>query len=68
MTYILLDLDTVCCFRVVYDIRLGPKNIAKPPVDLMSSMHPVQSASEKALIKVDADFVKVIPVVTLFLV
>jgi hypothetical protein len=41
-----LDLDTVACFFTVHDMRLLPKKIANPLVDLLSSKHPAQSASE----------------------
>jgi hypothetical protein len=50
-----LDLETVACFLAVHDIRLEPRNTAKPPVDLLSSEHPAQSASKNALTRVDGD-------------
>ena len=56
-----LDLETVACFLALQDIRLGPKYTAKPPVDLLSSMQPAQSASENALTKIEEDFLKVSP-------
>jgi hypothetical protein len=37
-------------------MRLGPKNIANPPVDRRSSRQLAQSASEKALTRVEGDF------------
>jgi hypothetical protein len=46
----LLDLETVDCFFADHEIKLEPKKITKPPVDLRSSEHPAQSASENALI------------------
>jgi hypothetical protein len=56
-----LDLDTVACFLALQEIKLGPKYIANPPVDLLSSTQPAQSASEKALTNVEDDFLKVNP-------
>jgi len=50
-----LDLDTVACFLALQDMRLDPKNTPKPPLDLLSSEQPAQSASEKALTSVDKD-------------
>jgi hypothetical protein len=57
-----LDLDTVACFIAVQDTKFSLTNIAKPSVDLLSSREPIQSASEKALRKIEKDFIKVIPV------
>jgi hypothetical protein len=34
----ILDLDTVGCFRALYDTRFEPKKTANPPVDLS---HPI---------------------------
>jgi hypothetical protein len=56
-----LGLDTVACFLALQEIRLDPKYTAKPPVDLLSSTQPAQTASEKALTNVDDDFLKVSP-------
>jgi hypothetical protein len=50
-----LDLDTVACLRAVHDIRLSPRKTAKPPVELLSSTHPAQLASEKSLTIMDLD-------------
>jgi hypothetical protein len=50
-----LDLDTVADFLACQKTRLDLKNTAKPPVDFLSSMLPVQSASKKALTRVDDD-------------
>ena len=52
---LVLERDTVACFLAFQDIRLDPRKIAKPPVDLLSSGHPTQSASENALTAVEED-------------
>ena len=49
------DLETVGCFLAVQEIKLSPRNTAKPPVDLLSSTQPAQSALENALTSVDLD-------------
>jgi hypothetical protein len=56
-----LDLETAACFRALQEIKLGPKNTSKPPIDLLSSRQPAQSASKKALSKLEADFGNVRP-------
>jgi hypothetical protein len=56
-----LDLDTVAYFFACQEIRLDPKNTAKSPLDFLSSMHPAQSASEKALTRVEVDMCMLIP-------
>jgi hypothetical protein len=50
-----LKRDTIFCLLVHQEMRLGPKNTAKHHVDFLSSVHPAQSTSEKALTIVDAD-------------
>jgi hypothetical protein len=50
-----LDRDMVFCFLAHQDIKLGPKKIAKLPVDFLSSKQPAQLASEKALTRVEED-------------
>jgi hypothetical protein len=52
-----LDRATVACFRALQEIRLEPKNTAKPPVDRLSSTLPAQSASENALTRKEFFFV-----------
>jgi hypothetical protein len=44
-----LDGDTVGRFLPLQEIKFGPKYIAKPSVDILSSIFPAQSASENAL-------------------
>jgi hypothetical protein len=56
-----LDLETVACFLALQETKFGPTNIAKPPVERLSSRQPAQSASVKALRKVNDDLLKVIP-------
>ncbi|XBI78592.1 hypothetical protein VPH35_088252 [Triticum aestivum] len=56
-----LDRDTVACFFAHQDIKFGPKNTAKPPVERLSSGHPVQSESEKTLTRVEEDLLNVRP-------
>ena len=62
-----LDLETVACFLAHQDIKFGPKKIAKPPVDLLSSRQPAQSESEKALTSVEDDLLKFRPTLAVFL-
>jgi hypothetical protein len=50
------DLDIVLYFLALQEIKFEPKNTAKPPVDLLSSMLTGQSASENALTRVESDF------------
>jgi hypothetical protein len=38
-----------------HDIKLGSKKTANPPVDFLSSEQPAQSASEKALTRMDEE-------------
>jgi hypothetical protein len=41
-----LDQDTVDCFFAFQEIRLFSRNIANPPIELMSSTLSAQSTSE----------------------
>jgi hypothetical protein len=43
----------VFCFLALHDIILVPRNIAYPPIDLLSSSEHVQSASKNPLINND---------------
>jgi hypothetical protein len=52
-----LDLETVDCFCALHDIRFDPIKTANPPIDLLSSRHPAQSASENPLTTIDGDLV-----------
>lgn len=58
----MLDLETVACFLADHEMRLGPKNIANPPVERLSSRHPAQSELEKALTSVEGDLLKFRPI------
>jgi hypothetical protein len=62
-----LDLDMVACFLAHHDIKFGPKKTANPHVDLLSSRYPAQSASKKALTKVEEDLINVRPRLAVFL-
>jgi hypothetical protein len=44
---LVLDFDTAGCLSALQETKLDLRNTAKPPVDRLSSRHPVQSASEK---------------------
>jgi hypothetical protein len=37
---LVLDLETIAYFLALKEIRLGPKNIAKPSIGLISSIQP----------------------------
>jgi hypothetical protein len=50
-----LDLETVVCFLALHETKLDPKYIAYPPVDLLSSKQPAQSASEYPLTNIELD-------------
>jgi hypothetical protein len=50
------DLETMGCLFVDHEMRLDPKNTTKPSVGFLSSERPTQFISEKALTRVDADF------------
>jgi hypothetical protein len=52
-----LDLETVDCFLALHKIRFDPRKIAKPPIYLLSSRHPAQSASEKPLTSIEGDLI-----------
>jgi hypothetical protein len=56
-----MDIDTVAYFFAFQETKFCPINMAKPPVDRLSSRESAQSASKKALRSIDDDFVKLIP-------
>jgi hypothetical protein len=56
-----LDLEIVAYFFAHQEIILQPRNTANPPVERLSSGHPAQSASEKALTSTELDFLILIP-------
>ena len=51
----------MACFLAHHEIKLGPKNMANPPVERLSSRQPAQSESEKALTRVEDDLLKLRP-------
>jgi hypothetical protein len=50
-----LDLETVACFLANHETNFSQRNIAKPRVYLLSSRQHIQSASEKALSKMQEE-------------
>jgi hypothetical protein len=48
--------ERVGCFFALQETKLGPTKTSKPLVERLSSKHPAQSASEKALKRVEDDF------------
>lgn len=52
----ILDIDTLFCFLALQDTRFVPRNIAYPPVDLLSSSGPAQSAFENPLTSSDRHY------------
>jgi hypothetical protein len=57
----ILDLDTIACFLALQDTKFGPRNIARQPVERLSSRQHVQSASKKPLKSVEDDYINVVP-------
>jgi hypothetical protein len=50
-----LECETVACLRALYDIKLGPKTIAKQPVKRVASRQPAKSAFKKTIRSVGDD-------------
>jgi hypothetical protein len=50
-----MDLEMVGCFLALHEIKFKPRKMTKPPVDLLSSKHPAQSASKKSLTSMEGD-------------
>jgi hypothetical protein len=48
---LVLERDTIFCF----EMRLGPKNTAKPLIDFRSYVHPAQSMLENVLTIVEVE-------------
>lgn len=53
---LVLEQETVACLRALQYIKFGPKNMAKPPVEHLSSKEPAQTASKKSLRSVEEFF------------
>jgi hypothetical protein len=48
-------MDTVACFLAFHETRFDLTYTTNPPIDLLSSVHPAQSALENALTIVEED-------------
>jgi hypothetical protein len=60
-----LHLETVGCFFALQAIKFGPKNIANPPVECLSSTLSAQSMSENALMNLVLDLLNARPQLSL---